>query len=122
MKISNRVLVLIPLLVTFLVSGCASSPDSGSALVASDNPALIQETDRLIDGVQGETLSRNSGAVSLALNNEGHAEYMLHAEARYFAASGRYCRKVNLEGESYSQSFLACQKGYGLWELFRSAI
>ncbi|MBN1008300.1 DVU3141 family protein [Amphritea pacifica] len=85
-------------------------PDSGYSFQTSvDNNVLPQEV--------GQVLTDNSQDLSLAIPSGMFQGKNLMANATYFAASGRSCRKVVISDNLSQRHYLACTVKDSRWEL-----
>ncbi|RRD01321.1 DVU3141 family protein [Amphritea balenae] len=114
MKIS-KYLIIFPLTIVALMSGCSSA---SKAVMAPVNVNSLVGLTYLIEGEEGSMLSQVAGDLSLSLKSNGMNSMTLVAAPEYYAASGRTCRKVVVEGGNANQSYIACQLVPGKWQLF----
>ncbi|MGB0467924.1 MAG: hypothetical protein ACPGF7_10420 [Pontibacterium sp.] len=120
MKLSS--IRLVNLTAVFFVASFLAACTSQPVLKTEPKSSLVISVDsRLLPALVGESLTENLQAVSLLVSSGQYQGKTLTAEAAYFAASGRSCRKVLISDQLTNKAYIACQSGKAGWVLVRSA-
>ncbi|WP_290702981.1 hypothetical protein [Amphritea sp.] len=105
-------------LVTFLAA-CTSQPKHSSG---TDSLALTFAADSTLLEEVSEILTSNSEELSFLIPSGPRQGKALTAEVTYFAASGRFCRKVEIRDSLSKELYIACKADAAMWELTPVAI
>jgi hypothetical protein len=90
------------------------SGTSSSALKIAADSSLLKEVSEILTG--------NSGDVSFLIPSGPRQGKKLTAGKTYFAASGRFCRKILIRDDFSQERYVACNAEPARWELIPVAM
>lgn len=111
-QIVKPVAVIISML---FLAACSSQSTQSSSMQRSGAESVLPVE-------INELLTANSQDVSVVISSGLNKNRNLTASATYFAASGRFCRKIVISDDLADEQYIACSAEARGWELVRIII
>lgn len=104
------------LVLVSILTACSTQPMQFSGSEASE---LTTRAVNVLPVEINQTLTANSQDFSVLISSGLNKNRNLTASATYFAASGRFCRKLAISDDVTDEQYIACSAKAAEWEIVR---
>ncbi|WP_261845142.1 DVU3141 family protein [Aliamphritea ceti] len=91
-------------------------------MFSDEAPLLNADADNILPIDVSEILTTTSQDMSIVISSGSMEGQTLIVGPTYFAASGRFCRKADIDDNLQGERYVACRSESGHWVLTRATI